>query len=125
MDKEKRRAERSKMPSQLVMRRIDDRSGTEVHITVSDVSRGGIGFQGDMVLDIGSLYETDMTIWTHDVIHVFLEIVRIEKVGHTYYYGALFVGLSETDAARISVYQTFEKVEKAEREALMQGMSLE
>ena len=113
------------MPSQLVLRRLDDNSGTEVHITVSDVSRGGIGFQGDMVLSIGALYEADMTIWTQEVLHIFLEIVRIEKIGHTCYYGASFVGLSEMDAARISVYQTFEKVEKAEREALMAGMSLE
>ncbi len=122
---EKRKSERSSMPSQLTLKRLDDNSGMIMKVNVSDVSRTGIGFDAHESVDIGVLLETDMEIWTKDTIHVFLEIVRKERRDMVYQYGAIFIGLSEMDAARIGVYQTFEKVEKAEREALMAGMSLE
>ncbi|MBQ9437841.1 MAG: PilZ domain-containing protein [Lachnospiraceae bacterium] len=120
---ERRKAERTKLPEQLVLKRLDDHSGQQIEINVSDVSKSGIGFKSTSVLAIGSIYETDMVIWTNEKIHVFLEIVRIEKVGSlTYYYGASFVGLPEMDAARISVYQTINRVEKEERAALLEGV---
>ena len=40
------------------------------------------------------------------MIHVFLQIVRIELKGSVYAYGAVFIGMPEMDSARIEVYQT-------------------
>ena len=47
-----------------------------------------------------------MTIWTKEVIHAFLRIVRIEMIDGKFHYGAVFIGMPEMDAARIETYQT-------------------
>ena len=53
-----------------------------------------------------------MTIWTKEVIHAFIEIVRIEKKKDTFEYGGIFVGMPEMDAQRIEVYDTVSKMQK-------------
>ena len=120
---ERRRSPRTPLIENLELTRLDDASGEKISIDVSDVSSGGIGFNSGMILQISSIYEADIVIWTQEKIHAFLEIVRIEKVDDNhYYYGASFVGMPEMDAARISTYQTIERVEKEEREMLLVGM---
>ena len=52
-----------------------------------------------------------MTIWTKEVIHAFLQIVRIELHAGVYGYGAIFIGMPEMDSARIEVYQTVNEEE--------------
>ena len=87
------------------MREID---GT---IDINDVSKGGVGFTCKEVLQIGTIYESYLTIWTKEVLHAFLQIVRIEMKENGYVYGATFVGLPEMDASRIAVYQTINEDE--------------
>uniref|UniRef100_UPI0020C57856 hypothetical protein n=1 Tax=Salmonella enterica TaxID=28901 RepID=UPI0020C57856 len=57
-------------------------------------------------LFIGEVYESFLTIWTKEVLHAFLQIVRIEMKGDKFLYGATFVGMPEMEASRIEVYQT-------------------
>ena len=103
---ERRKSKRSPMQSTLVIPRIDDNVTKEVAIEISDLSKGGIGFTCDEILQIGSIYESYLTIWTKEVLHAFVQIVRIEMKESGYAYGASFVGLPEMDASRIAVYQT-------------------
>ena len=103
---ERRRNKRLAMESKLVIKRLDEATGEEVNIEVEDVSKTGVGFSCTTALQIGAVYESFLTIWTKEVLHAFLEIVRIEKKGDLYSYGATFVGMPEMDAARIEVYQT-------------------
>ena len=60
----------------------------------------------DKPLQIGAVYEAFLTIWTKEVLHAFIEIVRIVKEDATYSYGGIFIGMPEMDAARIEVYDT-------------------
>ncbi|MCR5753699.1 MAG: PilZ domain-containing protein, partial [Acetatifactor sp.] len=85
----------------------DTNGDGEALIDIVDVSKSGIGFHCDKVLSIGEVYESYLTIWTKEVIHAFLQIVRIEMVEGGYNYGASFVGMPELDAYRIEVYQKF------------------
>ena len=39
----------------------------------------GVGFICTEKLDIGAVYEGYLTIWTKEVIHCFIEVVRIVK----------------------------------------------
>lgn len=94
------------MPSKLVIKRLDGNVGNEATIDIMDVSTTGIGFMCKEILQIGEVYEAYLTIWTKEVIHAFLQIVRIELQGDTYGYGAIFIGMPEMDSARIEVYQT-------------------
>ena len=109
---EKRKNKRTELLSKLVLKRLDGSGVEEVGIEITDVSKTGVGFNAPKALEIGAVYESYLTIWTKEVIHAFLEIVRIEKKGNMFVYGAIFIGMTEMDAARIEVYQTVEEETK-------------
>lgn len=95
------------MPSKLVIKRLDGNTGNEVAINISDISKTGMGFECEELLQIGEVYEAYLTIWTKETIHAFLQIVRIELGEEDLYeYGAIFIGMPEMDISRIEVYQT-------------------
>lgn len=95
------------MESSLIIKKLDEKgSNKEVSVEITDVSKTGIGFTCNEPLQIGEVYESFLTIWTKEVLHAFLQIVRIEITGDSFSYGALFIGMTEIEAARIEVYQT-------------------
>lgn len=106
---EKRKSKRTELLSKIIMKRLDGSKVEEATIDITDVSKTGVGFSSSKVLTIGAVYEAYLTIWTKEVIHAFLEIVRIEKNGAEFSYGAIFIGMPEMDAARIETYQTVEE----------------
>lgn len=103
---ERRKNKRTDMMSKLVIKQIDGSANREVTINIADVSKSGIGFECDEELHIGEVYEGYLTIWTQEVLHTFLQIVRIELRTGGYSYGAVFIGMGEMDSARIETYQT-------------------
>lgn len=103
---ERRKNKRTALASKLLIKRLDGNDHTEVDIEIMDVSKTGIGFIAKQPLQIGEVYESYLTIWTKEVLHAFLQIVRIELKGSDYIYGAVFIGMPEMDASRIAVYQT-------------------
>ena len=104
---DRRKNKRIELESRLIIKRLDDPSAAEeVSIDVIDVSRTGVGFTCSNPLQIGAVYEAFLTIWTKEVLHAFIEIVRIVKEDATYSYGGIFIGMPEMDAARIAVYDT-------------------
>ena len=108
---ERRKSKRMDLEAKLMVKRLDSTEKHAVVITISDVSRTGVGFSCPDQLDIRAVYECYLTIWTKEVIHVFLQIVRSEIVGPgTFHYGAVFIGMSEKDAFRISVYEHFSEL---------------
>lgn len=100
---DRRRSKRLQLDSKLIIKSVDN--AEEVGIDILDVSKSGIGFKAEKLLSIGELYEAFLTIWTKEVIHTFLKIVRIELLESGYAYGAVFIGMPELDASRIEVYQ--------------------
>lgn len=103
---ERRRSKRTQLHSVLVMKRLGSQDDQEVTIEVNDISKTGVGFVCEEPLAIGNVYESYLTIWTKEVLHAFLRIVRIEMIDGEFHYGAIFIGMPEMDAARIEVYQT-------------------
>ena len=104
---ERRKSKRTKLASRLIVKRLDAQEDHEVEIDIVDVSKDGVGFTAGKPLKIGAVYEAFLTIWTHEVIHAFLQIVRIDLLKENHYgYGARFVGMPEMEANRIEVYQT-------------------
>ncbi len=106
MGDERRHAKRMELKSKLMIKRLDSEKPEEIFIDILDVSRGGVGFSATSPLEIGAIYESYLTIWTKEVLHAFLQIVRIELKGDEYHYGSVFVGLPEMEASRIDTYQT-------------------
>ncbi len=108
MSQDRRQTKRTELVSKLVIKRLDGSgSGNEVTIEIEDLSTTGIGFKCAEALQIGEVYEAYLTIWTEDVIHAFLRIVRINLNENGYGYGATFVGLPDMESSRIGVYQLF------------------
>lgn len=108
---ERRRSKRTDLKSRLIAKRIDSGGQEEIGVEVRNVSKTGIGFNCDDLLEIGSVYEAYLTIWTQEVIHAFIEIVRIEKVEDSYEYGGLFIGMPEFDLQRIDVFNVVNDAE--------------
>ena len=107
---DRRQNERTPLESTIVARKLSGDGGTqEVGIEITDVSKTGVGFECAETLEIGAVYEAYLTIWTKEVLHAFVEIVRIEKKADAYQYGGIFIGMPELDLDRIAVYQTVEK----------------
>lgn len=106
---ERRRNLRTELRAELRMNRLDQQTGESAAIQICDLSKRGIGFVCDAHLEIGTVYECYLTIWTKEVIQVFIEIVRVENVDQGFRYGGSFIGMNEMDAYRIQVYQTVEE----------------
>ncbi len=104
---ERRRSIRTELGAELLMKRLDREEETKSEIRVCDVSKSGLGFECDEELEIGSVYEVFLTIWTKEVIHCFVRVIRRQE--GTNRYGSLFVGMTDQDAYRIEVYQTVEE----------------
>ena len=104
---EKRKAKRTVLEAKIMIKRLDNNGeNRETTIDILDVSKNGVGFSCDEALSIGALYEAHLTLWTKEVLHSFVQIVRIEMLGTGFNYGGIFIGMSEMDASRIEVYQT-------------------
>lgn len=110
----KRKNVRTDLNAKLMLKKLsgDTSEGVEVVIDVTDLSKTGIGFLCNKQLQEGEVYEAYLTIWTKEVIHVFIEIVRVMPQASNFMYGGIFVGMSEMDACRIAVYQTVESETK-------------
>ncbi|MCH5262219.1 MAG: PilZ domain-containing protein [Lachnospiraceae bacterium] len=108
---ERRKNRRMELESTLLIKRMD-RAGDprQVNIEVTDASKTGVGFLCSEKLDIGAVYESYLTIWTQEVLHAFLEIVRIVDREDMYEYGAIFIGMSEQDVSRIAAYDMIDNM---------------
>jgi hypothetical protein len=111
---EKRKNNRLELTSQIIINRLDglEEEKIKIGIEVMDVSKSGVGFKCTEPLQIGSVYEAYLTIWTKEIIHAFIEIVRIEKINDVFLYGGIFIGMPELDAQRIAIYETINKYDK-------------
>lgn len=113
---ERRKHNRWELISTIVVKRLDDGENREATIDIIDVSKSGIGFNCNERLEIGAVYEGHLRIWTQEVLHAFLEIIRIEKKEEGYNYGAIFIGMPEIEAARIEVYDTIASMTMSAKE---------
>ena len=115
---EKRNSMRLSLSAQLLIKNMGDNSvEEEVGIEVLDVSKTGVGFICDRPLEIGAVYETNLKIWTDEVIHAFLKVVRIEQTKEEKYIcGTIFIGLPEMNAKRIEVYDMLKRMESGDLE---------
>ena len=108
---EKRNSRRLDLDVTVELERIDDHQGVTtlklVHVDITDLSKSGIGFVAKAPLDLGSYYNTKLQIWTKETIEAVIEIVRREETEEGYHYGAKFIGMIESDALKIDIYQIF------------------
>ena len=109
---ERRKSRRIELSATLLIKKINQEGGPrEIDIEVTDVSKTGVGFICPEQLQIGTVYESFLTIWTKEVLHAFMEVIRaLDREDGTHEYGAIFIGMSEVDASRIAAYETIENM---------------
>ena len=110
---EKRRHKRLDLDVSVELERLDEGGITTlkyIHVDVTDISRSGIGFKTEQLLGTESYYDAKIQIWTKEIISVVIEIVRRSETENGYRYGSRFIGMSDTDALKIDIYQIFNDV---------------
>ncbi len=110
---EKRKHKRLELDVSIELERLDEDGVTTlryVHVDVTDISRSGLGFRSAKELEIGTYYDTKIQIWTKEVVDAVIEIVRCEKLPDGYKYGGEFIGMADTDALKIDIYQIFNDI---------------
>ena len=109
-NEEKRKHKRLDIDVSVQLERLDEEGITTlkyVHVSVTDISRSGIGFTSQQELETGTYYDTKIQIWTKEVVDAVIENVRCDKTDDGYHYGAVFIGMTDTDALKIDIYQIF------------------
>ena len=107
---EKRNSKRLDLDVSIELERLDEDGITTLkytHVNVVDLSKSGIGFISKQELEIGTYYDTKIQIWTKEVVDAVIEIVRCEEKDGYYRYGCVFIGMTDTDALKIDIYQIF------------------
>lgn len=105
---ERRRNKRLELKVSIQLERINEGDITTikyVNVNVQDISKSGIGFHCSQALEIGTLYNTKLKIWTNEVIRTIVKIVRCERLDDVYEYGGQFVGMNDADESKIGIYQ--------------------
>ena len=112
---EKRKHKRLDLDVSVQLERLDEDGVTTlkyVHVDVTDISRSGIGFSSKQKLEVGTYYDTKIQIWTKEIVNAVVEIVRSEqKPDGSYHYGGVFIGMTDTDALKIDIYQIFNDIQ--------------
>lgn len=110
---EKRKHKRLDLDVTVQLERLDQDGVTTlryVHVEITDLSRSGIGFKSTQKLEVGTYYDVKLQIWTKEIIDAVIEIVRCDEADGKYSYGAEFIGMTDTDALKIDIYQIFNEL---------------
>ena len=106
---DKRKHKRLGLTGELMLKQLGSDEGPQAAtIEITDCSRDGLGFSTDAQLVIGNNYEANLTLWTKETLHVFIQIVRAAKIDDGFHYGGIFIGMPDSDKMRIEVYETVE-----------------
>lgn len=106
---EKRRAKRMDLQGTISIKALNGEE-KNARIEILDVSRSGIGFICDENLELHSMYDTDLRLWTGDTLHAIIEVIRKDGDDDDMpsIYGGQFIGMPESDWCRIMVYETYQ-----------------
>ena len=105
---EKRKHKRLKMEHALELARLNADGTADGGVV--NISRGGVGFLSRKRLEVGSYYDTRISLFSREMIDAVLEIVHVEEQEKGYYYGGEFIGISDSDAVKIDIYQVFHDI---------------
>lgn len=113
---EKRKHKRLDINVKVEIERIDEANITTVKymdVEVTNISKTGLAFRmPDVEFDIGTCFDARIQIWTKETIDTVFKVVRSNKLEDgSYEYGCIFVGMTDTDALKIEIYQLFNDVE--------------
>lgn len=113
---EKRGNKRLDIAVKVEIERIDTANITTVkymQVDVTNISKSGLAFRTKGIqFENGACFDAKIQIWTKETIDAVFKVVRHNQIDDdTYEYGCIFVGMTDTDALKIEIYQLFNDVE--------------
>lgn len=113
---EKRKNKRLDIDVKVEIERIDEDNITTVkymEVDVTNISKTGLAFRvQDVKFDVGAFFDGKIQIWTKETIDTVFKVVRVNELENgVYEYGCIFVGMTDTDALKIEIYQLFNDAE--------------
>ncbi|SDB04989.1 PilZ domain-containing protein [Pseudobutyrivibrio sp. YE44] len=113
---EKRKHKRLDINVKVEIERIDEANVTTVKymdVEVTNISKTGLAFRMTGVeFEAGACFDARIQIWTRETIDTVFKVVRVNKLpDDVYEYGCIFVGMTDTDALKIEIYQLFSDAE--------------
>ena len=109
---EKRKAKRMVLNAHVIIKRLDGNRHERIPVDVLNLSKTGIGFQCAQKLELNSMYEAELVLWTKETISCFINITRAADKGDVMVYGATFIGMTEHDSCKIDIYDMFTEADK-------------
>ena len=103
---EKRKNKRLDLDVNVQLERLDEDGVTTlkfVHVDVTDIDC-------KKKLEMNSYYDAKIQIWTKEVVDAVIQIVRSEEKPDGFHYGGVFIGMTDTDALKIDIYQIFNEL---------------
>ena len=84
-----------------------------MEVDVTNISKTGLAFRvQDVKFDAGACFDARIQIWTKETIDTVFKVVRVNELENGLYeYGCIFVGMTDTDALKIEIYQLFNDAE--------------
>ncbi|MCR4782596.1 MAG: PilZ domain-containing protein [Lachnospiraceae bacterium] len=117
---EKRRNKRLSISVEIETERIDQENSTTVRYlkaNVTDISKNGIGFESTEEFAIGATFTALITIWTGEVLKTVFKVVRKNEMENgVIHYGCIFVGMQDSDALKIEIYELLKNAEEARKD---------
>ena len=88
---------------------MDTTTITYKNVSVVNISRTGLAFRvAGEKFEVGDCFDARIQIWTKETIDTVFKVVRCNELeGDVYEYGCIFVGMTDTDALKIEIYQLF------------------
>ncbi len=109
---EKRKHKRLDINVRVEIERLDEDNITTVkymEVEVINISKTGLAFRiPNEKFEIGVCFDARIQIWTKEMIDTVFKVVRVNELDDgVYEYGCIFVGMTDTDALKIEIYQLF------------------
>ncbi|CBK74274.1 PilZ domain [Butyrivibrio fibrisolvens 16/4] len=108
---EKRKNKRLDIGVKVEIERIDEANITTVkymEVEVTNISKTGLAFRVPFEFEVGACFDAKIQIWTKETIDTVFKVVRVNQLENgVYEYGCIFVGMTDTDALKIEIYQLF------------------
>ena len=109
---EKRKNKRLEIGVKVEIERIDEDNITTVkymQVEVTNISKTGLAFRVPGIeFGVGACFDAKIQIWTKETIDTVFKVVRVNKLEENVFeYGCIFVGMTDTDALKIEIYQLF------------------
>lgn len=113
---ERRKDKRLEINVEILLGRLNGEGTSAVKnvpVEVTDISRSGIAFVCETEFEPGTYYDTQIQIWTKEVIPAVIHIIRKEALADSRVkYGCEFIGMNETDKLKIKIYEMFHEADE-------------